>query len=556
MRFRWLSQLFVPVLVAAVTCSGTLAVFDLQNEQTRDANRSAAVRRAGAEAVALQRQLDRTLNAPIALAAFIQLNDGRIDGFHEFTDRMRGLVPSITNLQLAPDGVVTYVHPLEGAEAAIGHELLVDRDRSTEAFVAVETRQLTLAGPFELVQGGVAMVGRQPIYLPGAGNVAGLDPDFWGFATVLIDLDDFFEASRIEELLDEGYRFEIAKLDRDENQFVPFRTEGPIEDPVRVDVSVANGTWQLALGRPEGWGVSGWSALQLITSILFALSAGIAAHRFHRRRDRLVAAVEARTQELRFANVELVRARDTAEQANQAKTAFLSNVSHELRTPMNAIIGFAELIELENLTAADTESMTQIRQASGHLLELINEVLDIAAIESGNLELELATVDVGNLIGNVHDLLSPLADAEGVVLQVEGSGSVALAHESRLFQVVSNLTANALRFTPPGGNVHISTSMTCGSCQIAVTDNGVGIASDQVEQIFKPFERGHAPDTVAGTGLGLAIVAKLTEAMGGQVRVDSKVGVGSTFTVTLSQPGTTIATDDTSLSQSLLVETR
>ncbi len=545
MRLGRLSRHLALVLVAIFALAATLAVFDLHNERRRDAARSDAVRRAGAEAVALQRQLDRTLNAPVALAAFVQLNEGRIDGFEEFTDRMRGLVPSITNLQLAPDGVVTHIHPIEGHEAAVGHELLVDRERSTEAFVAVETGQLTLAGPFELVQGGIAMVGRQPIYLPGAGNVPGLDPDFWGFATVLINLDDFFDASRMNELLDEGYRYEISKLDRDEDRFVPFRTEGPLEDPVRVDVSVANGTWQLALGRLDGWGPSGWSGLQIGAAVSLAFAFAVATYSFQRRRERLVAAVDARTRDLRVANQDLVQARDAAERANHAKTAFLSNVSHELRTPMNAIIGFAELIELDALSEADRESMTQIREAGRHLLSLINEVLDITAIESGNLELELVDVDVANLVRDVHGLLGPLARDEGLVMTVDGSGAVARAHQNRLFQVVSNLVANALRFTPPGGRVHISTSTDGDVCHITVTDDGVGIAEEHLGQIFEPFERGDAPSSVPGSGLGLAIVSRLVHEMGGDVGVETKLGVGSTFTVSLPRAdGRDLAPDD------------
>ncbi|MDH3755881.1 MAG: ATP-binding protein, partial [Acidimicrobiia bacterium] len=412
---------------------------------------------------------------------------------------------------------------------------LSDPTRTTEAFVAVETRQLTMAGPFELVQGGVAMVGRQPIYLAGAGNIPDLDPDFWGFATVLIYLDDFFEASRIDELGNDGYGYEIAKFDRDENRFTSFWGSGPITDPVSVDVPIENGTWRLSLGRADGWGQSGWSTLQLFVAAVLALAGGVAVLDFQRRRARLEAVVAERTRDLQVANVELEQARDDAERASQAKTAFLSNVSHELRTPMNAILGFAELIDTDQLAEADADSLTHIRQAGSHLLELINEVLDVTAIESGTLRLDPEPVDVDDLLREVHTLLRPLADSESVQLTCVSAGAVALAHHHRLFQVVSNLVANALRFTPSGGRVRIFTELDDEECHIVVADTGVGIAEEHMDRIFQPFERGDAPAAVAGTGLGLAIVARLVDAMGGVVQVDSMMGIGSTFTVSLAR---------------------
>ncbi len=523
----------LPVLVAAVVLAGTLLFTAMQNARWQESARGEAVQRASTEAVALQRQLDRALNAPIALAAYVQLNGGRIDGFAEFTDRMRALVPSITNLQLAPDGVVQHIHPLEGNEAAIGHQLLVDRERTTEAFAAVESGKLTLAGPFDLVQGGTAMVGRQPIYLPDAGNVPGVDPDFWGFATVLIDLEDFFSASRVSELALDGYEYELASFNRDTDAFEPFRTSGPMEDPVRVEVAVANGTWQLSLGRPGGWGGEGWTVAQSLAAVALAALAGVAVWKFQRRDERLVTAVDQRTSALRDAVSALEDARDDAERASAAKTAFLANVSHELRTPMNAIIGFAELIELEGLRSDDQESLRQIRTAGNHLLGLINRVLDVTAIEAGHLATRAAPVEIGDLAERVADLLSPLACESGVTVRVAGTGGTAFADEGQLFQIISNLAANAVRFTPSGGEVEISTSEDGDGCVVTVSDTGVGIDAAHLDTIFEAFERGGAPSSIEGTGIGLAIVERLVRAMNGTVSVESTVGVGSTFTVSL-----------------------
>ena len=541
MHPRHLLRHSLPVIVGCAVLLGSLALFDVQNDQVRESARNDAVRRAGAEAIALQRQLDRTLNAPVALAAHVQLNGGRIGGFEEFADQMRGLLPSVTNLQLAPNGVVRHIHPLEGNEAAIGHDLLADQARTTAAFAAIEDRRLTLAGPFELVQGGVAMVGRQPVFVEGAGEIADVDPDFWGFATVLIDLDDFFEASRIGELGDEGYVFELASFDLDTDGFTAFRSTGTVTDPVQVEVSVANGTWRLALDRPGGWGPDGWSIGQLLVACLAAIAAAFAIRRFQQRDARLTAAVDARTAELRTANLQLSHARDAAEHANAAKTAFLANVSHELRTPMNAILGFAELIDPDELAQHDRASLNQIQRAGQHLLELINQVLDVSAIESGHLDLNIEPVDVDAVAERARDLLEPLAVGAGVSFELDAGGATASADEARLFQIVANLAGNAIRFTPESGTVRISTGTVGDWSQVTVEDDGIGIAPEHLERIFRPFERGDAPATVSGTGIGLAIVDRLVTAMGGTITVESEPGVGSAFRVsipTTDQSGT------------------
>jgi PAS domain S-box-containing protein len=227
---------------------------------------------------------------------------------------------------------------------------------------------------------------------------------------------------------------------------------------------------------------------------------------------------------------------EEAERANRAKSEFLTGISHELRTPMNAILGFAQLLELDELGGDQGESVKQILRAGRHLLELITELLDIARIEAGELALSLEPVHLDDLVAEVVDLTRPLAEQLDVAVAVEGTvGGYVLADRQRLRQVLLNLLTNAVKYNRPRGRIRVaSTAPTDGRVAIAVSDTGRGIAPDDLERIFVPFERlGLEAGSVEGAGLGLALAQRLVDAMGGTVAVESVVGEGSTFTVDL-----------------------
>jgi nitrogen-specific signal transduction histidine kinase/CheY-like chemotaxis protein len=232
---------------------------------------------------------------------------------------------------------------------------------------------------------------------------------------------------------------------------------------------------------------------------------------------------------------ELRQAGLAAEQANEAKSEYLSRMSHELRTPLNAILGFAQLLELDDLEDDQRDSLGHILSAARHLLELINEVLDIAAIEAGRLSLSLEPVALGDVTGEVVSLIRPLADQHGILLVGPSPACTThvLGDRQRLKQVLLNLLSNAVKYNRAGGSVHL----TCDRLgderlRINVADTGIGIPPESIERLFVPFERLETDHAVEGTGLGLPLSKRLAEAMGGTLELTSGPQ-GSTFWIEL-----------------------
>jgi len=253
---------------------------------------------------------------------------------------------------------------------------------------------------------------------------------------------------------------------------------------------------------------------------------------------------------------ELSLAKEVAETANRAKSEFLSSMSHELRTPMNAIIGFAQMLEYDSELSADQQdNVHEILNASRHLLDLINEVLDLARIESGRIELSLETADIATVVDDCRHLIEPLAAPLAITLSTcVPAGATVHADRVRLKQALLNLLSNAVKYNRARGSIRLAVEQRRSEAglrqRISVTDTGIGIAHDRLSEVFQPFTRLQAENSeIEGSGIGLTITKRLVELMGGVIGAESEVGVGSCFWIdlpagTVARPGDDAADSD------------
>ena len=244
-------------------------------------------------------------------------------------------------------------------------------------------------------------------------------------------------------------------------------------------------------------------------------------------------------QELLDKNLELQRSTIVAEKANLAKSDFLSSMSHELRSPLNSILGFAQLLECGSPppTPLQQGKVEQILRAGWYLLTLINEILDLASIESGKLALSLETVSLAEVLLDCQRMIEPQANSAGIRINFQQFTSplLVIADPTRLKQVLVNLLSNAVKYNCANGTVDVTVNLSAArSVRVSVQDTGEGLSADQRSQLFQPFNRlGQQGSGIVGSGIGLVVAKRLTDLMGGKIGVQSTVGVGSVFWIEL-----------------------
>ncbi|HEV2755158.1 MAG TPA: ATP-binding protein [Actinomycetota bacterium] len=277
-------------------------------------------------------------------------------------------------------------------------------------------------------------------------------------------------------------------------------------------------------------------------AIISKVQAWVAREVVVRERTEALEELRALHDELAAKNEALLLATDEANAANQAKSEFLSRMSHELRTPLNAILGFAQLLGAEPLDEDQADSVCHIEKAGRHLLGLINEVLEIARIESGKTSVTMERVSATSAVSESLDLIKPLAAERGISIVVEEPDALydVWADPQRVKQILLNLLSNAVKYNHAEGMVAVTFAADDDTLRISVRDTGPGIPAEKVRSLFTPFDRlGAEHSAVEGTGLGLAVSKQLAEAMGASLTLTTADGSGSTFTLQLarSEPG-------------------
>lgn len=454
------------------------------------------------------------------------------DGFSTLASMLPNEDGVVKAFELAPKGVVAEIYPMRENTEAIGLDLLADHERAAEARLAKESTEYTIAGPFKLKQGGTGALLFNPVYQM---NAAG-QQEFWGFIVLVIDWDKFVENMGLDRLSDADYCYTIWTEDQrtgEANVLVQCPHTLP-KDRLTVSYTLPNDSWHFDIIPSDGWiPTSYWMydvvicyVLSLLISALFYL---FFTKRYHEQQY---------AEKLQLSAAE-------AQEASAAKTRFLFNMSHDIRTPMNAIMGFTELL---NRNLDDQEKargyLQKIQNASSLLLTIINQVLEMARIESGSATLKLEATDLSALFHSVNTVFE--ADIQKKNIQYSEDAHVphkfAYCDKTKLEEIYLNIVSNAIKYTPDGHTIRVeihelpSEDEKKACYRFVCEDTGIGMSADYLPHIFDEFSREHTTteNKVVGTGLGLPIVKSLIEQMGGTIQVESTQGVGTKFTVDLA----------------------
>lgn len=440
-------------------------------------------------------------------------------------DILEGAPAHVQNLALARDLVISHIYPETGNRAALGLDYRTVPAQWDAVKRVIDEGRIVVAGPVDLVQGGVGLIARFPILL--RMNENGERP-LWGIASTVIDFADLLEQAGYESLSTD-YRLALVGRDGDPSTGEIIWGDRTIraDEPVELDVVIPTGSWRILAVPRDGWPsfitylpvILPVAALLLMIYVLWTTS-----------RYRLA-------EERSNANQELLDALRRAEEASAAKSTFLAIMSHELRTPLNAIIGFSELLENSPRTSKvwdrAPEYVGDIRRSGRFLLSIIDDILDLSRIESGRRDSAIEHVDIVPLMIESANRMRVEFEARDIALSVsaETEEMIALADRRALIQIVTNLLTNALKYAGTAANVSVNAVRTGkGALELSVHDDGPGIPEEKLGEIMKPFVQlsSSYARAAGGVGLGLTICQSLARTMDGTLTVESRLGEGTT----------------------------
>lgn len=430
-------------------------------------------------------------------------------------------------IEQAPDGVVKDIYPLKGNEAAFGIDMLNNPARKHEANLAMKSGQYTIAGPYELNQGGLGSLLFEPIYITDKSG----EKSFWGFSILVLDWNRFLEELELDKLTDASYCYQMWKKDGNSGKKTIIAQGGDAihKGAVQISCKVPNDTWYFEIIPHTGWVTVKQQALFFLVAVSIAvLATAICYLMLHRKqREKLY------TEEIR-------KSAEKARKANEAKTRFLFNMSHDIRTPMNAIVGFSGLLEKSiHDEKKSLDYIKKIRVSSDILLTIINQVLEMARIESGKITLSSESVNIREMV----DAMNTVFESSLTKKSLEYQCSLNVVHDqilcdkTKMEEIILNVVSNSIKYTNPHGKITVSIDELDSEDEknadykVVVEDNGIGMSQDYLPHIFEEFSREHTSTEtrVAGTGLGLPIVKSLVDRMGGTIEVESEEGKGTRF---------------------------
>ena len=452
--------------------------------------------------------------------------------FSELAEKIPNEDGVVKAFELAPEGIITEIYPMQGNSEALGLDVLGEHERKKDAALAKETGEYTLGGPYQLKQGGTGALLFKPVYRTDDSG----ESSFWGFVLQVIDWDRFMSDINLKSLSEADFSYKIWSYDRNSEDKVIFAQsqEDMPEDSLTIECEIPNNTWYFDIVPSNGWIPVSYWLLAIAASYIFSLLVATIYYQISSKKHR----------EKQYA-ADLKKAAELAKSANEAKTRFLFNMSHDIRTPMNAIIGFSGLLEknLQNGEKAK-EYLGKICSSGNLLMTIINQILEIARIESGTIALQLKAEDINTVFHTVNTVFEE--DIRKKNLQYSADLDVyhtfIFCDRVKLQEIMLNIISNAIKYTSDGHAVHVkiyekdSENPRKARFIFTCEDTGIGMSEEYLPHIFEEFSREHTTteNKVAGTGLGLPIVKSMIELMGGSIQVESTQGVGTKFTVDIS----------------------
>jgi signal transduction histidine kinase len=530
------------LLLLAVLATGGGLVY-LGQALDRAERRRAAAEVASRAAYALEQQLSGSLAAAHALAAVVRHTGDAVD-FERVARELYQLYPGIDSLQLAPGGVLRHIYPLEGNEPALGLDLTAHPLHAPDVVAAKATRQLVLAGPFALKQGGVGLAGRVAVFTHDGGTER-----FWGIASTIVRVPRLLESSRIQALTEAGYDYELTRPGRGGAGVEVIARSGalgPLPSPVEEEVRVSNGDWLLRVAPRAGWGSPGAVAASLVLTASVALAFALLSYRVLRQPEELRREVATRTGELEQAlrDVQATEAALRQAQKMEAVGRLAGGIAHDFNNLLQAIQGYVEMVAgAPELPGHLRDDLAQAQAAAERAAALTRQMLAFGRRQV----LAPTNLDLNEVVQHLMKMVSRLI-GEHITLEVVPGPDLGTvwADRGQIEQVLLNLCVNARDAMPDGGTLTIETqNVTVDAAWQAshpaarpgryvllrVTDTGTGIPAEHLPHIFEPFFT--TKEQGKGTGLGLATLHGIVHQHQGMVQVYSEPGRGTTFKVYL-----------------------
>jgi len=502
------------ILTAGIFFSALLAILyfkSLQRQEKKDIERIRTIYTERTENL-----INSVFHKTDVLAAVVKLENGAVseETFNAVAHLVYQKNSGIRGIQSMPGAIVTYSYPLKGNEQVMGKNFFDIPERRKDVMLAINTKSIALSGPYQLIQGGLGVVARNPVFLKDENG----NEYFWGFSAIILDLPDALVSAGLNQLPDAGYDFQLFCINENGERLVIAGNQNlNAKYAVCGTIQVPHHEWTLVITSVHFW-ISYVKALTVFFLCMLLLTAlwKFSSLVFHEK-----AAV-------------------------QAKDQFFSNISHDMRTPLNAVLGFTELAKTPELSASEKDVyLEKIESAGNLLLELVNDTLTLSKASNGKIHLQpepCSTEDIGKYI---LPPVAELAKQKGIHFIVDRSAyrrRTILIDRLNSEKIFLNLLTNAVKYTPAGGHVWATVRDEPPGAKDAdlvfiIKDDGIGMSREFLEHAYEPFAQENRSGYESnGTGLGLAIVKQMVNLMGGTISIISEKDKGTEVTLQLHFP--------------------